>query len=116
MSNQIISEGLIASIVATATGDNVCIATQGSTRSIVVNAFNIVANTATANMVASLQPSGTTTAHFTNHMITKGQRVDVVLGGKGTGWTLPKNSGLDLNMSTAGSLAVDIVYSIVDDI
>lgn len=116
MSNRLIRQGVMASIQATATGDNVVIAGQGTHASIIINAINVVVNTATANMVGTFQLTGSTGSYFANHLITKGQRVDIYFGDGANGWMLPKNIGLDFNMATGGSIAVDVLYSVVDDL
>ena len=113
MSNMLMVEGVIASIQATATGDNVIVATQGTADIICVHSIYAWANTATANQVVGLQISGTTGSNFVRHMVTKGDKLEMIFGGRG--WMLTKNTGLDLNLATAGSIAIDVNYSVYRD-
>ena len=77
---------------------------------------NRLINTTLANQVAAFQISGSTGSLFVSHLITKNQLRDLYFGEGASGWRLPKNTGLDFNLATTGSVAVDVGYSVIVDV
>ena len=116
MVNRIIQTGQMISLVASATGDTVVLATQTTSGFIVVNAFSMLANTTTTNQITAFQVSGSTGSHFRSALDTSLDGINMVLGDGDKGWRLSKNTGLDVNLATAGAISVDVLYSVVDDI